>query len=151
MKSERALAYAAFAVVCTVWGTTYLAIGVAVETIPPMLLTSVRYLVAGSILFAISRLRGDVLPTDRKAMANVSIVGILMVAGGNFSVIWAEQWVPSGIAALLVATSPFWAAIMEMLRAGGEQISLRKGAGMIVGFLGVAMLVTPGGANCTFA
>jgi drug/metabolite transporter (DMT)-like permease len=150
MKSDRALAYAAFAIVCTVWGTTYLAIRVAVETIPPMLLTSVRYLVAGSILFAISRLRGDVLPTDRKAFANVSLVGILMVAGGNFSVIWAEQWVPSGIAALLVATSPFWAAMMEMLRAGGERISLRKGAGMIVGFLGVAMLVTPGGANGTF-
>src|SRR5260221_7895850 len=150
MKSDRALAYAAFAVVCTVWGTTYLAIRVAVETIPPMLLTGVRYLTAGSILFAISRLRGDVLPDSRRAMANVSIVGILMVAGGNFSVIWAEQWVPSGIAALLVATSPFWAAIMELLRAGGERIPLRKGVGMIVGFLGVAMLVTPGGANGSF-
>ena len=150
MKSERALAYAAFAIVCTVWGTTYLAIRVAVETIPPMLLTGVRYLIAGSILFAISRLRGDVLPLGRQALTNVSIVGILMVAGGNFSVIWAEQWVPSGIAALLVATSPFWAAMMEMFRAGGEQISVRKGAGMIVGFLGVALLVTPGGANGTF-
>lgn len=150
MKSDRALAYAAFAVVCTVWGTTYLAIRVAVETIPPMLLTSVRYLVAGGILFAISRLRGDVLPTGRRVLANVSLVGILMVAGGNFSVIWAEQWVPSGIAALLVATSPFWAAIMEMRRAGGERISLRKAGGMIVGFLGVAMLVTPGGANGSF-
>jgi drug/metabolite transporter (DMT)-like permease len=150
MKSERALAYAAFAIVCTVWGTTYLAIRVAVETIPPMLLTGVRYLIAGSILFAISRLRGDVLPLGRQALTNVSIVGILMVAGGNFSVIWAEQWVPSGIAALLVATSPFWAAMMEMLRSGGEQISLRKGAGMIVGFLGVALLVTPGGANGAF-
>lgn len=150
MKSDRALAYAAFAVVCTVWGTTYLAIRVAVETIPPMLLTSVRYLAAGSILFAISRLRGDVLPVDRRAFANVSLVGILMVAGGNFSVIWAEQWVPSGIAALLVATSPFWAAMMEMFRSGGERISLQKFGGMIVGFLGVAMLVTPGGANGSF-
>jgi drug/metabolite transporter (DMT)-like permease len=70
-----------------------------------------------------------------------------MVAGGNFSVIWAEQWVPSGIAALLVATSPFWAAIMEKLREGGEQVGLRKTLGMVVGFVGVAMLVTPGGAN----
>lgn len=150
MKSDRALAFAAFAIVCTVWGTTYLAIRIAVETIPPMLLTGIRYVVAGTILFAISRLRGDVLPTDRRLLFNLALVGTLMVAGGNFSVIWAEQWVPSGIAALLVATSPFWAAIMERLREGGEQISARKMAGMIVGFLGVAMLVTPGGANGTF-
>jgi drug/metabolite transporter (DMT)-like permease len=147
MKSDRVLAIAAFAIVCTVWGTTYLAIRIAVETIPPMLLTGIRYVVAGTILFAISRLRGDVLPTDRRLLFNVALVGTLMVAGGNFSVIWAEQWVPSGIAALLVATSPFWAAIMERLRTNGEQISARKMAGMIVGFLGVAMLVTPGGGT----
>jgi drug/metabolite transporter (DMT)-like permease len=144
MKSDRALAYAAFGVVCTVWGTTYLAIRIAVSTIPPMLLTGIRYVVAGLILITIARLRGDAFPRGRRAFANVAIVGLLMVAGGNFSVIWAEQWVPSGIAALLVATSPFWAAIMERLRAGGEEICLRKMAGMIVGFLGVALLVTPG-------
>ena len=147
MKSDRALAFAAFAIVCTVWGTTYLGIRIAVETIPPMLLTGVRYVVAGLILFTIARLRGDAFPKDRRAFFNVGLVGTLMVAGGNFSVIWAEQWVPSGIAALLVATSPFWAAIMERLRTGGESISARKMAGMVVGFLGVAMLVTPGGAN----
>jgi drug/metabolite transporter (DMT)-like permease len=144
MKSDRALAYAAFAIVCTVWGTTYLAIRVAVSTIPPMLLTGIRYVVAGLILLTIARLRGDVFPRDRRSLTNVAIVGLLMVAGGNFSVIWAEQWVPSGIAALLVATSPFWAAIMERLRDGGEQICMRKLSGMIVGFLGVALLVTPG-------
>ena len=109
-----------------------------------MLLTSVRYLIAGTILLAISRLRGDAVPRDKRLLFNIGFVGVLMVAVGNFSVIWAEQWVPSGIAALLVATSPFWAAIMERLRSGGEQISARKMAGMIVGFLGVAMLVTPG-------
>lgn len=150
MKSDRALAFAAFGVVCTVWGTTYLGIRIAVETIPPMLLTSIRYTAAGLILLVISRLRGDVFPTERRTLFNVGLVGILMVAGGNFSVIWAEQWVPSGIAALLVATSPFWAAIMEKLRAGGEQISTRKMIGMIVGFLGVAMLVAPSRANGTF-
>jgi drug/metabolite transporter (DMT)-like permease len=150
MKSDRALAYAAFGVVCTVWGTTYLAIRIAVETIPPMLLTGIRYVVAGLILITIARLRGDAFPAGRRAFANTALVGILMVAGGNFSVIWAEQWVPSGIAALLVATSPFWAAVMEMLRTNGERISLRKAAGMIVGFVGVAILVTPGGTNGTF-
>jgi drug/metabolite transporter (DMT)-like permease len=147
MKSDRALAYAAFGVVCTVWGTTYLAIRIAVETIPPMLLTGIRYVVAGLILVTIARLRGDAFPAGRRALANTALVGILMVAGGNFSVIWAEQWVPSGIAALLVATSPFWAAIMERLRRNGEHISFRKAAGMIVGFIGVALLVTPRGAN----
>lgn len=147
MKSDRALAYAAFGVVCTVWGTTYLAIRIAVSTIPPMLLTGIRYVVAGLILLAISRLRGDAIPRDRHSLGNVSLVGLLMVAGGNFSVIWAEQWVPSGIAALLVATSPFWAAIMERLRANGERLTLRKTAGMIVGFVGVAMLAAPGSTS----
>jgi drug/metabolite transporter (DMT)-like permease len=145
MKSDRALAMAAFAVVCTVWGTTYLAIRIAVETIPPMLLTGTRYLTAGLILFAISRLRGDALPRDRRVLRDCTLVGLLMVGVGNFSVIWAEQWVPSGIAALLVATAPFWAAVMERMRAGGERLSTQKTIGMVVGFLGVAMLVTPGG------
>jgi drug/metabolite transporter (DMT)-like permease len=149
MNRDRALAYAAFAVVCLVWGTTYLAIRVAVRTIPPFLLTGIRFTIAGLILFAISRLRGEALP-QRSMMGELLIVGLLMVGVGNLSVVWAEQWVPSGIAALLVATAPFWAALLERFRKEGERIHVQRGIGMLIGFLGVALLVTPRGAGGAF-
>ena len=150
MKNDRALAYGAFAVVCIVWGTTYLAIRIAVETMTPMLLTGARFTAAGVILFIIALLRGESIPRDRRLLRDVVIVGILLVCIGNLAVVWAEQWVPSGIAALLVATAPFWAAILESMRKGGDRIGLRGGAGMLIGFLGVALLVTPRGAGGAF-
>ncbi|HEX2120507.1 MAG TPA: EamA family transporter [Thermoanaerobaculia bacterium] len=144
MKRERALAYAAFAIVCTVWGTTYLAIRVALDTIPPLLLTGARFVIAGLIMLAIAKLRGEVLPRDRRTLANLALIGLLMVGIGNLSVVWAEQWVPSGIAALLVATAPFWMAMIETFRTGGERLNVQSGVGMLIGFAGVAALVTPG-------
>jgi drug/metabolite transporter (DMT)-like permease len=144
MKRDRVLAYVAFAIVCIVWGTTYLAIRVAVRSIPPFLLTGMRFVFAGSALFAIARFRGETIPRGRRVIGELILVALLMVGIGNLSVVWAEQWVPSGIAALLVATAPFWAALMERFRPGGERIGLRRGLGMLIGFVGVAMLVTPG-------
>ena len=150
MKRDRTLAYTAFVIVCVVWGTTYLAIRVAVRTIPPFLLTGARFVIAGAILLAFAQLRGEKLPRGRRILSELLLVGLLMVGLGNLSVVWAEQWVPSGIAALLVATAPFWAAIMERMRRYGERISLRRGLGMLIGFVGVALLVTPGGAGGAF-
>ncbi len=151
MKREQVLAYVAFGIVCLVWGTTYLAIRVAVETVPPLLLTGIRYTSAGLIMLAITLARGERLPRDRKALTELALIGALMVGGGNLAVVWAEQYVPSGMAALLVATAPFWAAILEALRKNGEHIGLRRGMGMLVGFIGVSLLVTPGGAGQHFA
>jgi len=150
MKGDRAVAFGAFAVICIVWGTTYLAIRVAVSTIPPLLLTSVRYLVAGTIMFAVARLRGERVPRDRRTLGELAIVGALLVGVGNLAVVWAEQWVPSGMAALLVATAPFWVVVLELFRSDGERVDLRRGIGMLIGFAGVAMLVTPGGAGAAF-
>ena len=150
MKRERAVAFAAFATVCIVWGTTYLFIRIAVETIPPLLLTAMRYVGAGVILFAIATLRGDRIPRQRRTLGEIVLVGVLLVGVGNLTVVWAEQWVPSGIAALLVATAPFWATVMEALRAGGERVQRRRLSGMLLGFVGVALLVTPGGAGGAF-
>src|SRR5204863_9410848 len=147
---DRAVAYVSFAIVCTVWGTTYLAIRIAVETIPPMLLTAARFVTAGIILFAIAWLRGDRPPRDRRLLVNVAVVGVLMVGIGNLSVVWAEQWVPSGLAALFVATAPFWVTIIELVQGTGEQIGRRRAAGMLIGFVGVALLVTPRGAGGRF-
>jgi drug/metabolite transporter (DMT)-like permease len=150
MKRERALAYIAFAIVCIVWGTTYLAIRVAVRSIPPFLLTGARFVFAGTVLFAVARFRGEAVPRGGRYLKELLLVALLMVGIGNLSVVWAEQWVPSGIAALLVATAPFWAALMERLRRNGERLELRRSIGMLIGFVGVALLVTPGGAGGAF-
>jgi len=147
VKRETLLAYIAFGVVCVVWGTTYLAIRVTVQTVPPMMLTGTRYMVAGLIMLGVLKLRGEKLPRDPRMIGELAIVGTLLVAGGNLSVIWAEQYVPSGMAALFVATAPFWASILEAMRRNGEEIGLRRGIGMVVGFVGVAMLVTPGASG----
>jgi drug/metabolite transporter (DMT)-like permease len=141
------LAYAAFAIVCIVWGTTYLAIRVAVETIPPFLLTAIRFTIAGIVMLAIARARGERGRLDRSTLMHLALIGFLMVTVGNLAVVWAEQWVPSGMAALLVATAPFWMALLETFRKGGERISPRGGVGMLIGFAGVAMLVLPHGGD----
>ena len=145
MKHEKAAAYGAFAIVCVVWGTTYLGIRIALETIPPLILTGARFTVAGLIMLVIAKLRGDVLPRDVKTLLNLAFVGFLLVGVGNLAVVWAEQWVPSGLAARLDATAPFWMAIIDAMRRNGERVELRAGIGMLIGFVGVAMLVTPGG------
>ena len=147
MKRDRVLAYIAFAIVCIVWGTTYLAIRVAVRSIPPFLLTAMRFVFAGSALFVIARLRGEAVPRSKRILVELLFVALLMVGIGNLSVVWAEQWVPSGIAALLVATAPFWAALLERFRPNGERIGARRAAGMLIGFVGVALLVTPGASG----
>jgi drug/metabolite transporter (DMT)-like permease len=150
MKHDRALAYAAFAVVCIVWGTTYLAIRIAVTTMTPFLLTGARFLFGGIVLFIVARLHGDAIPRDRRVLGDVILCGVLMVAIGNVSVVWAEQWVPSGFAALFVGTAPFWVTLIELLRRSGERLELRRGIGMLIGFVGVALLVTPRGAGGAF-
>jgi drug/metabolite transporter (DMT)-like permease len=147
VKHEKTVAYTAFAIVCIVWGTTYLGIRIALETIPPLLLTSIRFTIAGLLMLGVAKLRGERFPRDRHTLANLAICGFLMVGVGNLAVVWAEQWVPSGLAALLVATSPFWMAIIEAFRSGGERTDLRSGLGMLVGFAGVALLVTPSGSG----
>lgn len=144
MKHTNLLAWTAFAIICTVWGTTYLVIAIAIETIPPILMTGIRFAAAGLIMLPIALARGGRIPRDAKTLANVALVGFLLVGVGNLSVVWAEQWVPSGIAALLVATAPFWMAVIETFRKTGERVNARSAVGMLIGFAGVAMLVTPG-------
>ncbi len=150
MKQSRTLAFVAFAIVCIVWGTTYLAIRVAVTTMPPFLLTGARYLFGGVVLFIVAKIHGDAIPRSRRVLAEVAFCGTLMVAIGNLTVVWAEQWVPSGFAALFVGTAPFWVALIELTRRSGERLELRRGIGMLIGFIGVALLVTPNGAGKAF-
>src|SRR4029450_4897352 len=105
------------------------------ETIPPALIGAIRYTIAGGILAAALHLRGERLPA-RRDWGGLVVVGTLMVAVGNGAVIWAEQSVPSGFAALLIAATPFWMVGIESFLPNGERFSLRVGAGLLLGFVG---------------
>lgn len=132
---------ALFAVYIT-WGSTYLAIRFAVETIPPFLMAGVRFLIAGTILYAWRRLSGDAPPT-RLQWRSAAIVGLFLLLGGNGGVSWAEQYVPSGIAALIVGSAPFWMVLIDALRPGGQRPNWQTASGVLVGFLGIALLINP--------
>lgn len=143
-------AYLAWIAVCLIWGTTYLGIRVALDTIPPALVGAIRYTLAGVILATLLHLRGERLP-PKSYWGGLAVVAALTIAVGNGGVIWAEQWVPSGFAALLVASSPFWMAGIEALLPGGERLTLRVIGGLLIGFAGIVLLVWPdltaGGAH----
>jgi drug/metabolite transporter (DMT)-like permease len=128
--------------VCVVWGTTYLAIRISLETLPPFLMAAIRWLAAGSILAVALTLRGERLPRPG-AWPSLTILGILLLGFGNGGVVWAEQTVPSGLAAVLVATCPFWMVGIDVLMPGGEALTLRRNAGLVVGFGGIVLLVWP--------
>ncbi len=138
-----AKAWIAFGLVCLVWGTTYLAIAIAIETLPTFLFSGTRFAAAGLILMVIRLAMGDPLPKTRAEWLNLALIGILMLGAGNVAVVWAEHHVASGFAALLVATSPFWMALMETFRRQGERVNTRIVIGMFIGFSGVALLVLP--------
>jgi len=125
-----------------IWGSTYLAIRYAVVTIPPFFMAGTRFLVAGTILFAWRLLVGDPTPT-LKQWRSAAIIGLLLLLGGNGIVSWAEQVIPSGIAALLVGTIPLWMVLTESLRLGGTKPGNHTIFGLIVGFGGIVVLVWP--------
>lgn len=142
-KANPAAVWAAMIAVYIAWGSTYLAIRFAVQTMPPFLMAGVRFLVAGSLLFLVRRMAGDRLP-PWNAARSAGIVGLFLLLGGNGAVVWAEQTVPSGVAALMVSSSPLWMLILETLRPGGRRPSLRAILGILVGFIGVLLLLWPG-------
>lgn len=125
-----------------VWGSTYLGIRFAVETIPPFLHASLRFLISGAILYIWRRAAGDPAPSVSN-WKSTAIVGAALLLGGNGLVAWAEQTVPSGIAALLITTSPFWLVLFESMRAGGTRPGWQAILGLVVGFAGVFILIGP--------
>jgi len=132
----------AFAAVYLIWGTTYLAIRYAVESIPPLIMMGIRHLVAGGSLYAWTRLRGTPAPRLRD-WKYPAIVGTILFLGGHGSLAWAEQRVPSGIAALLVATLPMWILVLARVSRTEEKFSARAITGVVLGFLGVMVLFGP--------
>ena len=138
---SRALLIAAFASIYLIWGSTYLAILYAIETMPPFLMAGFRFIIAGGILYIWARLRGAERPTWTNWRAT-AIVGGLLLLGGNGSVVWAEQRVATGPAALLITTVPIWMVLLEWVRSG-----IRPGrkvfGGLLLGFAGLVLLLDP--------
>lgn len=136
---------AAMAIVYVVWGSTYLGIKVAIDTIPPMLMASSRFLLAGVLLYAWTARPGRRTRPSRPTRAEwiaAAVCGNLMLVGGNGAVTWAEQRIDSGVAALLVATVPLWMALLGWWRQG-ERLRPIAIVGLVLGFGGVALLVRP--------
>jgi drug/metabolite transporter (DMT)-like permease len=155
LPAEKKKAYIAWATVCVVWGTTYLGIKLALETIPPFSIGALRYLIAGSALFAVLRAKGHRMPSRGEWLAAL-IAGTLLLGIGNGGVIWAELWVPTGFAAVLVACVPFWMVGIEALLPQGEPLTRRSVTGLLIGFAGIVLLMWPnlrfdGAAGMQFA
>lgn len=125
-----------------VWGSTYLAIRFTVETIPPFLSAGIRFLISGVILFLWQRGAGQSMPT-RKQWISLFIIGNLLLLGGNGLVAWAEQTIPSGIAALVIGSSPLFLVVAEAVRPGGVKPNWQAIVGLLVGFAGIFILIGP--------
>lgn len=143
VREDRLRLLLAFAAVYLVWGSTYLAIRYAIETLPPFLMAGVRFVIAGSILALWARSRGAAWP-NRREWGVAAVIGSCLLLGGNGGVVWAEQRVPSSLAALIVAAVPLCVVLLDWLRPGGQRPDGATLLGLGIGFLGVGILVNPG-------
>lgn len=135
-------AWLAWFAICVIWGTTYLAIKVALGTIPALLVGGLRYVVAGVIMVVVLRLQGRKLPAV-SAWPTQAVLGFTMLGLGNGGVVVAEQYLTSGLTAVLVGTSPFWMVGIDAAFPGGRRLRVQQVIGMTIGFLGIVLLVWP--------
>lgn len=138
----RSKVIAAFAAIYLIWGSTYLFIRFAIETIPPFLMGGIRFMIAGAVLFAWARIRSGEKPTPVQ-WRTTAIVGAFLIVGGNGAVVWSEQFVPSGMASLLVAILPFWIVLIDWIRPGGIRPTIGVSVGLIAGIAGLIVLIGP--------
>ncbi len=134
---------AALASVYIIWGSTYLAIRFAVETLPPFLMAGIRFLVSGGALYAWAWLRGAGKP-DWLHWRSATVIGTLLLLGGNGGVVWAEQFVPSGLTALLITSEPLWVVLLVWRMPGGHRPTGGVVLGLFLGLFGIILLVGPG-------
>lgn len=143
-------AWIAFVAVCVIWGTTYLAIKVALETIPPFLMGGIRYVIGGGVLAVWLLARREVLPPPAE-WPRLAALGFLMITLGNGGVVWGEQYLASGLTAVVIATSPFWMVAIDAMLPGADRLGHRQWGGLFIGFCGILVLVWPdltlGGAS----
>jgi drug/metabolite transporter (DMT)-like permease len=136
---SKALIIAAFAAIYIIWGSTYIAMLFAIRDIPPMMMLGVRFTVAGMILYTFSKLRGESIP-DRKSVTRISFSGVLMLFVGTGAVAWVEQYIPSGLAAIIVATVPLWFVILDKKKWHSNFSNKWIIGGLVIGFVGVLTL-----------
>jgi drug/metabolite transporter (DMT)-like permease len=135
-------AYLALGAVCFFWGTTYLGIRIAIESMAPQVLMAVRYTISGIILLAVAYFSGAHLPTGRE-LWYTALYGVIIIGTGTGCLVFAEQWVPSGLAAVFITLSPFWMIGIDTLIPGGERLHGPTILAMLVGFAGTTLLVAP--------
>jgi drug/metabolite transporter (DMT)-like permease len=140
---KRWMVVLAFGLVYLFWGSTYLAIDVAVETIPPALMCGLRFLVAGIVMLAACALTGHTIAYSPVRILRTAIIGLLLLMGGNLTLSYAELVVSSGLAALIIAITPLWFLVLDSLLLGDHHISRRGQAGLALGIVGLFVLVWP--------
>ena len=133
----------AFALVYVFWGSTYLGIGIAVEHIPPALMCAVRFLISGSLMLLYCALAGRQVRLQPLQLAQQGAIGVLLLVGGNLTLSWAEQYVSTGLSALLVAVIPIWFLVLDSWLIGHHKISSRGLAGLMLGIAGLVVLLWP--------
>jgi drug/metabolite transporter (DMT)-like permease len=148
-KYPKVLVLAAFAAVYIIWGSTYLAILLAIKTIPPFFMAGTRFLIAGMILLVWALLKGEQIP-DKKSILKISLAGILMLALGNALLAWVEQYIASGLAAILVATVPLWFVVLDKKQWNYHFTNKQIIIGLIVGFAGIILLFAGKGSADLF-
>ncbi len=134
----------AFACVYFFWGSTYVAIRFGVEVLPPFVLASTRFLISGPLMLAFCAVRGLRLRVTGRELGLLAAIGILMLGGGNAGLVWCEQFLPSGLAALLIAVVPLYVAIFEALLPRGERLTGKGWTGVCIGLAGLVVLLSPG-------
>jgi drug/metabolite transporter (DMT)-like permease len=134
------LIWTALGAVYLIWGSTYLAIRFTVATMPPFLSAAARFIVSGAFLYFWRRAAGDPTPTNVE-YRNAVIIGIFLLVGGNGGVVWAAQFIPSSLSALLVATVPLWMLLFDAARPAGERPNFKTLSGILIGFCGAALLI----------
>src|SRR6202051_3704867 len=142
-RPSRWMVILAFGLVYLFWGSTYLGIDIAVETIPPALMCAVRFSIAGLVMLAVCAATGRRILYSRRQIALSAVVGLLLLMGGNLTLSYAELAVSSGLAALIVAITPLWFLVLDSLLLGDHHISARGKAGLVLGIVGLFVLVWP--------
>lgn len=148
-RPARAAIIFAFAAVYIIWGSTYLGIRYAIETLPPFLMAGTRFMTAGAILFVWAKFNGDSVASPLSQWRRAFFIGALLLLCGNGGVTWAEKYIPSSLAALLVATEPLWVVILNWAF-GGKRPNGKVLSGVFLGLVGVALLVGTGLTNGTY-
>ncbi len=142
-RQHRFMTILCFGLVYLFWGSTYLAIDIAIQKIPPALMCGLRFTTAGLLILGLAKLRGESFSYSSKQLVQVAAVGLLLMMGGNMTLAYSELHVPTGLAALLIAITPLWFLVLDSLLLGHHRVSRRGAIGLALGIVGTIVLLWP--------